>query len=309
VYGERPPVEPVEPLPPMPKIDYMPELVLYLSCGEEGGPGRVYQVNEHGHVLGVVNLPYTATGLALHRNNGVNGLVAAIPRAGGKLMKIDDKGNVHTIMQDDPTLVHPVDVGIADGSDTMVIADNVADVLAAMPVNGGVPQIYHKFEGEGYHAQDMSVDVDRNRRVLFGTSGDEGVYRFYGDDFAKEKQPLLEENGGVAADRSSNQWAATQDDVIKVFDGNEVIKEFKFPGNKTAQRNGLLSWGPAGALVAAGRSKDSLSGPVSFYAYQTKREADVRYLFDWMRDPVVDFVVGPRMYWEGNEPETQRMLY
>ena len=48
-----------------------PGMVLYLACGTGGGKGRVYQVDESGGVLGVVDLPYAPTGVALHRQNGV----------------------------------------------------------------------------------------------------------------------------------------------------------------------------------------------------------------------------------------------
>ena len=64
------------------KIEQPPAMVLYLSCGDPSGPGQVFQVDEDGRVLGMVNLPFTATGLALHRDAG---LVAVMPRDGGHI--------------------------------------------------------------------------------------------------------------------------------------------------------------------------------------------------------------------------------
>ena len=60
--------------------------------------GTVYQTDDTGRVVATVTLPYTATGLALHRNRG---LVAAIPRDGGKILKIDERGMASTILERD----------------------------------------------------------------------------------------------------------------------------------------------------------------------------------------------------------------
>ena len=51
-------------------------MVVYLTTGEKGGPGKLYQVTKKGKILGIVDLPDTATGLAMHGNQG---LVAAVP--------------------------------------------------------------------------------------------------------------------------------------------------------------------------------------------------------------------------------------
>jgi len=293
--------------PDLAKPELDPDVIMYLSCGEEGGPGKVYQVNKHGHVLGVVNLPYTATGVAIHQNDG---LVCALPRDGGKILRIDNRGNVETIMENDETLVHPVDVGIADNSDTIVVADNVADVLAAMPVDGGTPEVYQKFDRQRYSAQDMSVAVGRDRKVLLGTDGGEGIYRYSGSDFGQEKAPVLERRGGVAADPSTMKWAATQGDKIVVMEGNEMIQEIPLPANKTAHRQGMLSFGPASTVVVATRPKDDLEGDVWFMQFETEEgKSETQTLFKWDREPIVDFVVGPRMYWEGNTPDRPRLPY
>ena len=77
-----------------PNPERIPAFVLYATTGDETGPGKVYQVNEHGRVLGWVNTPYTPTGIALHRDNG---LAIALPRDGGKVMRVDDTGKLSTL--------------------------------------------------------------------------------------------------------------------------------------------------------------------------------------------------------------------
>ena len=168
---------PLPDLAPQPKI---PAMVLYISCGEDAGPGRVYQVDDNGRVLGMVNLPYTATGLALHRTHG---LVCALPRDGGRLMRIDDTGKVATILEKDPTLVHPVDVGVGNESDTIVVGDNIAHVLGATTTAGDKPKIYRKFDDQKWAEPDMSVAVTRDKHVIFGSNGPEGIFRYSGDNF------------------------------------------------------------------------------------------------------------------------------
>ncbi len=289
---------------------YVPKMVLYISCGEESGPGQVFQVTEDGAVLGIVNLPYAATGLALHRQHG---LVAAIPRDGGRLMRIDDTGKVSTILEKDETLVHPVDAALAADSDTVVVADNMSDCLAALTVAGSRPEIYQRFEGQKWHAQQMSVAVTTDKHVIFGTSGDAGIYRYAGDDFTASRGPLLPGRGGVAADTASLKWAATQNpDEIYVFEGEHLMDKFKLPPNKSHYRNGILSFAPTGAVVAAMRDSDKADDDpwlIQYHTKETKYEAKVRDLFQWDRGRMLDFVVGPRMYWERHEPSIYKSVY
>jgi hypothetical protein len=298
------------PLPPPGEVPIEPAMVLYISCGEQSGPGQIFQVNEHGGVLGIVNLPFAATGLALHREHG---LVAALPRDGGKLMRVDDTGKVSTILENEKTLVHPVDVGIGAESDTVVVADNISDCLAATNTAGRTPKFYHRFEGQKWDEQDMSVAVTTDKHVLFGTNGNEGIYRFAGDDFTALKGPVLPRRGGVAADVASLKWAATQSpDEIHVFEGEMPITKLKLPANMGFYRHGLLSFGLTGAVVAAARDADTVDGDPWLIQFETEdnpNKPEIRNLFKWNRAPMLDFVVGPRMYWERHEPSTYKSIH
>lgn len=295
---------------PLPKVP--PAMVLYLSCGDEAGPGQVFQVNEHGAVYGMVNLPYTATGMALHRDHG---LICVTPRDGGKIMRIDETGKVAVVSQRDVGLPHPVDVAVGAESDTIVVADNVAHALLATSTEGGKARLYHRFKGPRPDDERMSVAVTTDKHVIFGGNGDPGVFRFSGDDYSAARPPLLPGGGGVAADTASLKWAATQEpDLLYVFEGEELIKKFKLPGNKRLYCNGLVSFAPAGAVVVAARDPDRLEDDPWLIAFQTKdtddkEQDEIRDLFKWNRARMVDFVVGPRMLWDRRSPKEYRSTY
>jgi hypothetical protein len=311
----------------------IPAYVLYVAAGDPEGSdsGKVYQVNEHGRVLGWVNLPYTPTGIALHRDNG---LVVCLPRDGGRVVRIDDTGKPSTLLEKDKTLVHPVDVAVGGESDSIVVADNIADVIAATTTGGTVPKIYDELKGQKWTAQDMSVAVTRDKHVLFGTNGDRGIFRLSGDSLGASATPLLPEPGGVAADPKSLRWAATQaPNEIYLFEGEEMLRKIKLPPNKRFYRNGLLSFSPAGNLVAAARDGDEAEGDVWFFQFNADDEEDggsaskepphdnwyikdwatqdikTRSLFPWKHETMNDFVVGPRMFWDRNEKRPYESTY
>ena len=291
----------LNPVPPEP-----PKFVLYIATGDDAGTGKVYQVDDDGRVLGVVKLPYAPTGMALHRTGG---LVVALPRDGGKIMRIDDTGKVSTLLEKNETIVHPVDVAIAGESDSVVIGDNIADVLATTTAGGGKASIYQRFPGQKWAAQDMSVAVTNDKHVIFGTNGDKGIYRFSGDSQSANAKPLLPEAGGVAADPKSLRWAATQQpNQIYVFEGGELMKKLRLPPNQNIYRQGLLSFSPCGSLCVAARKSDEAVGQPWLLMYDVEKE-NIRSLFQWKGEQMNDFVVGPRMFWDRKSPSTYKSVY
>ncbi len=283
-----------------------PTFVLYVLAGEETGPGKLYQVNEHGNVLGVVNLPNTATGVDLHRSHG---LVMAIPREGGKIMRVDDTGKLSTLVDKDKTLVHPIDVAMGGDSDTVLVADNIADMMATTTSGGAQPKVYRRLEGQKWTAQEMSIAVTKDKHVILGTDGNKGIFRMSGQDTSTAGEPLLPGPGGVAADPKSLRWAATQgSNQIYVFEGPELEKKLRLPPKKSHYRNGLLSFSPAGTVCVAVRDSDTATGEVWLLMYDIEKD-EIRSLFPWKRERMTDFVVGPRMIWERNSPNTYKSLY
>jgi len=318
------------PLTPMAPPDKLPELIMYVATGEESGPGKVYQMNEHGRVLGCVNLPFTPTGLALHRNNG---LVMAVPRDGGKIMYIDESGKQSTLWEKDQNVIHPVDVAVSGDSDTVLVADNIADLLAATTTGGTKPKIYQRMEGQKWAAQDMSVAITQDKHVIYGTNGDKGIFRFAGDNYSANLEPLLPGPGGVAADPKSLLWSATQSpNQMYLFEGDQLVKKLRLPPGKSHYRNGLLSFAPSSNMVVAARESDKTDGEVWFLQYRLKDEeaasegkegsereeylkawdnqkTEIRSLYPWTRETMTDFVVGPRMRWERNSASEYKSTY
>jgi hypothetical protein len=324
-------------IPPLPAL---PEFVLYVATGDETSPGKVYQVDEHGRVLGWVNTPYQPTGMALHRTHG---LTLAMPRDGGRLMHIDDTGKLTTIVEKDPNMVHPIDVAMSGDSDTVVVADNIGDVLLATNTGGIKPKVYKRFEGQKWVSPSMSVAVCNDKSVLLGTDGDQGIFRYSGDAESASKGPILPGKGGVAADPKSLLWAATQEpNQVYVFEGQELVKKLRLPPNKSIYGNGMLSFAPTGNLVVAVRDSDSTNSGVWFLEYRVKgsedeknaradgtpapakpkaanpidymkawsaQEPQIRSLFPWEKEKMNDFVVGPRMFWDRKSPNTYKSVY
>jgi hypothetical protein len=290
----------------MGKKDMLPELVLYITAGTETSPGIVYQCDDKGRVLGKVSLPYTGTGIALHRGDG---LVLAVPRDGGKIMQIDDTGKLSTLLEKDPSLPHPVDVGLAGQSDSIVVADNIANQLAATSVGGTKAKVYQHFDGQQYTSQGMSVAVTNDKHVMFSSDAVPGVFRFSGDESPSSKKPVLPTSGGVAADPKSLRWAAGQEpNTVLVYEGEEQIKKLRLPPGKSLYRNGLLSFSPAGSLVVAVRDEDKQVGQVWFLCYDLDKD-EVRTMFPWKFEEMQDFTAGPRMFWDRRSPSEYRSTY
>jgi hypothetical protein len=127
-----------------------------------------------------------------------------------------------------------------------------------------------------------------------------GIYRFAGKDSAGPA-PLLPRAGGVAADTASPKWAAAQPPgQILIYQGDTLVKALRLPANKALYRQGLLSFGPGESIVVAARPADDPNGEVWLLKLDAKDDS-VRSLFPWKREPIADFVVGPRMPWDRSE--------
>jgi hypothetical protein len=283
--------------------ELLPEIVVYVSAGNDGErAGKIYQLDDAGRVLGIVNLPYHATGLALHRQHG---LIAVTPRDGGKVYRIDETGAVSVVLENNSRLPYPVDVGVGGDSDTIVVADSMADVLAATSIEGTEPIVYRRFENVKYEQQDMSVAVTRDKHVIYGTDAEEGIYRFGGDDYTAFRGPILPGRGGVAADPATLRWAATQSpNLIHLYEGELHLKTFKLSAGRSIYRQGLLSFAPSGAIVVATRPSDEVDTGVWLMAYETAegKEGQILSLFPWDKERMLDLVVGPRMLWDRHSP-------
>jgi hypothetical protein len=281
-------------------------MILYLSCTDEWGRGRIYQVDERGIILGLVTLPYAATGLALHGQQPA--LVAAVPREHGKIFHIDRTGRVSVLLEDNPLVPQPVDVGIAANSDAVVVADNLAHVLAGTSIAGEKARELRRFDLKKWDRPAMSVAVTLDNHVLLATALEPGVYRFPAGNFSP-RPPILPNLGGVAADTTSLRWAAAQPpSQIAIFDGDSLVKTLRLPLDRSLYRHGLLSFAREGRVVVAAEPAGKPDSGVWLLELATKDDS-ARELFLWRKEPILDFVVGPRMPWEPYEPDKRRSVY
>ena len=196
-------------------------------------------------------------------------------------------------------MLHPVRVAVVADSDTVVVADDISNVVAATTFDGAKPTIYQHYNWAKITAG-MSVAVTRDKHVIFGNDGTPGIYRFAGEEHAAAGKSLLPTFGGVAADPKSSRWAAAQDpNYIYIFDGQDMLKKTRLPPNKSLYRNGLLSFSPAGAVCVALRDSDKTTGPVSLSAYNIEKDR-WQSIFSWDTGEMTDFVVGPWQPWNGS---------
>ena len=294
------------PLDAKPKLDKVPELVLYVTAGDLAGPGKVYQVKAtDGRVMGKVNLPETATGIDMYRDHGV---VLASPRDGGKILQIDDTGKLSTIIEKDPALPHPVKISMPGNSDTMVVADDMADQLVMTTIAGTKTKVYQKFDPK-YSSQPMSVAVANDKGVVFSSDADPGVHKFMGDQSAHGDKPVLPTSGGVAADHSSLRWAAAQaPNMIKVYEGQQFLKNLRLPPKKKFYKGGLMSFGPDGSLCVAVQNADNEQGDVWILCFNVDKE-QVTNSFKWTHEEMQDFAVGTRMPWDRHSPSDYKSTF
>ncbi|MEI8375466.1 MAG: hypothetical protein WCJ35_21815 [Planctomycetota bacterium] len=293
------------PLPKL-KLDKIPELVLYVTAGDPAGPGKVYQVKgQDGQVMGKVNLPETATGIDMYRDHGV---VLASPRNGGKIQQIDDTGKLSTIIEKDPALPHPVKISMPGNSDTMVVADDVANQLVMSTIAGTKTKVYQKFDPK-YSSQPMSVAVANDKGVVFSSDAEPGVHKFMGDQSARGDKPVLPASGGVAADHSSLRWAAAQaPNVIKVYEGQQFLKNLRLPPQKSFYKGGLMSFGPDGSLCVAVQDSENEQGDVWILCFHVDKE-QVTNSFKWTNEEMHGFAVGTRLLWDRHSPSGYKSTF
>ena len=243
----------------------------------------------------------------MHRDHG---LVLAIPREGGKIMYIDDTGKLSTILEKDPSMVHPVDVGMAGNSDTVVVADNISNTLMATTTGGNKPKVYQKFLGQKWTSQGMSVAVSTDKHVIFSGEGEPGVYQYTGDSSSAGSKPILPGFGGVATDPKSLRWAAAQEpNLVYVYEGKDtLVKKLRLPPGKGLYHNGLLCFSPAGSLCVAVRDNDKEAEGVWLLMYNIEKD-EIRSLFPWKLGEMTDFVVGSRQLWNRNSSHSEKSTY
>jgi hypothetical protein len=191
-------------------------------------------------------------------------------------------------------------------SDTMVVADDMADQLVMSTIAGTKTKVYQKFSPR-YSDKAMSVAVTNDKGVVFSSDAEPGVHKYLGDQSAKGDKPVLPVSGGVAADHSSLRWAAAQaPNAIKVYEGQQYLKSLRLPPSMSFYKGGLMSFGPDGSLCVAVRDTDK--DEIWILCYNVDKEK-ITNSFKWTHEEIQDFAVGNRMLWNRNSASSYKSTF
>jgi hypothetical protein len=264
------------------------EWVIFLGCGEVRGEGTVVQIDQNGTVLGTVKLENTPYGLT-----AVPGGVAAASPSGGKVVRIDKTGKVETLIHDAAKLPHPISVTCDPATGDIYAADNRADVLLVLP-KGEAKDAREvlTFPGAAVQLQNLSLAFGKGH-LLYGGDVPKGVYRFKAGKDAALGDPLLNADAGVAADPTSDRWAAGSRDELRVFEENKEIAAIRYPAGRR-YRHGAIAMAPEGVPILALQA-----GATKFEIVQAdvvKKEFKVLFRHETSR--VVSLAVGPKLDWK-----------
>ncbi len=296
--------------------------VFYIATGKPFSAGRVFMVSIKGNILGSTALRFAPAGMAFHTKTMENcGLVLAIPRDYGQIIRIDKTGKAWTILEHDPLLPHPVDVAIPGGSDDIFVADDAANVLAQTHIDGRPASVIHRQSGSGAGGRGsldlgLSVAATKDKHVVLGAASPPGVCRLAYDDKPPATESCLSSFGGVAANIHSGRWAAAQQpNQVCVYQGGQMVKQLALPKGLVHYGNGMMSFSnDDGWLCVACVEKDHPDDGIWMCLCSNIEKGWFERLFQWTarewtpRDAadvtftakeINSFVVGPWLPWPG----------
>lgn len=271
--------------------DTVKDWVIYLGCGESGGPGTVFRLDQTGTLLGTVKLDATPYGLT----TVPGGLVAALPGTQtGKVVRIDKAGKATTLFEDTVTLPAPIAVANDPATGDIYLGDNVTDILLVLPKGQAkdAPRVL-TFPGAAGHCQNLNLAVARGGHLLYGGSGPVGVYRFKADKDAALGDPVLTADAGVAADAGSDRWVAALPGELRVFEEEKEVLALPYPP-------GRHRWHEAVAVAPGGVPVLALHMGDTKYEIVRLDVAGKEFKPLFQRDGarVVCLTVGPKLAWK-----------
>ena len=103
------------------------------------------------------------------------------------------------------------------------------------------------------------------------------------------------------------RWAAAQGpNTIKVYEGQQFLKDLRLPSKYTFYKGGLMSFGPDGSLCVAVQDNDK--GEVWILCFNVDKN-QVTNSFKWTHEEMQDFAVGTRMLWDRHSPDENKSTY
>jgi len=105
------------------------------------------------------------------------------------------------------------------------------------------------------------------------------------------------------------RWAAAQaPNMIKVYEGQQFLKNLRLPPQKKFYKGGLMSFGPDGSLCVAVQDSENEQGDVWILCFHVDKE-QVTNSFKWTHEEMQDFAVGTRMLWDRHSPSDFKSTY
>jgi hypothetical protein len=265
-------------------------LALYFAFGPVSGPATLVQVDWDGSVRGSLELPYSISGLAPDRDR----LLATVgsARVGeGRVIAIDQNGALNDFYRDRDLLPDTIEIWSTADSDEVLVADNGADVIVALPKDGKTPA-RKLIQIEGHEDfQSMSVAKCSDGRLLYSGSDLNAVYRVALEDGPTLCNPLIQGQAAVCADPNSSKWVAAQSNELHVFDGNQQIASFPYPEGRSMRRTNI-------AFLNDGQLVLGLDAGRQLWVYAVNVETgEFHGLFSLRADRVTGLAIAPKMDW------------
>ncbi len=269
------------------------DLALYLSCGDTGKPGQLFQVDGAGKVLGTIGLHEAPSGIAGIRGSLTLAIATSIIGA-GQVVTVQPNGSLSRTPLE-KRFPAPISAARDPVSDDIIIADNdlltISRLLSA-PAGKQEPILQVQLQAPMKHFPSMHIAATRDGYIIFGSSDPKGVYRFKATSGATLGQPLLPAWCAVAADPNSNLWVALQNEELRIFDGDKEQPPFQFPAGTRPDHYGLVTFGPGSSVITVlhtGRG-------VEVTLVDTQKRV-LHPLFAWEGKQIKCIALLPRMNW------------
>ena len=96
--------------------------------------------------------------------------------------------------------------------------------------------------------------------------------------------------------------------MIKVYEGQQFLKNLRLPPQKKFYKGGLMSFGPDGSLCVAVQ-EPTTSRAMFGSSASTSTRSKVTNSFKWTHEEMQDFAVGTRMLWDRHSPSDYKSTF
>jgi hypothetical protein len=223
-------------------------LAVYFTFALTGWKSTIVQADWDGTVRAGLDLPYSISGLAPDGNRLLGSVASPMIRQ-GRVVALDEDGAFTTVFRDNDLLLATTAIWTTPDSGEMLLADNRADLVVAVPKSGGAPaETRIRIGGPPEHAQSMSVARCADGSLVYSGSCVAGVFRMPPGAGPALGKPLLHGEANVAAHPTSDGWVAALATALHVFAGEHAVARLRYPDG-TSMLPPTVAFSPDGLLV------------------------------------------------------------